>query len=197
MKARILRFVCVVATTTCLSCQSDQPTVAGPSPSPPVVPASPAPAPSPAPGTPTTVTTDAQLFALIATTDPFAAYRLFPNADEIASGSSAHQPLVRTSMNAIAFSALQNGRLPAGAKFPDGSVVFKEVRANAEGTTTYAVMFKSTSSPHAGGGWLWAELNPNGTIGYSISNRGSGCVGCHSLGLGLQNDPVRTFERQH
>jgi len=58
-------------------------------------------------------------------------------------------------------------------------------------------MFKSTSRPLAGGGWLWAELNPNGTIGYSISNRGSGCVGCHSLGLGLQNDLVRTFERQH
>jgi len=36
------------------------------------------------------VTTDAQLFALIATTDPFAAYRPFPNADEIAPGSSAH-----------------------------------------------------------------------------------------------------------
>src|SRR5262245_48521496 len=102
MNARILRFVCVVATAACLSCGNDQSTVAGPSP--PVVPASPGPEPSPAPGTQTAVTTDAQLFALIATTDPFSAYRVFPNADEIAVGTSAHQPLVRTSLNATASS---------------------------------------------------------------------------------------------
>ena len=63
-------------------------------------------------------------------------------------------------------------------------------------TVTYAIMYKSADSRLAGNGWLWAEINPNGSVGYSISNRGAACTGCHSLERGPQNDSVRTFERQ-
>lgn len=181
----------------CLSCGKGQDSVVAPSP-----PASP-PATSP-PGAPAppaaVVASDAELFALVTQTEPFATYTVFPNADEIASGtlngSSAHRPLVRTSLNATALSALQNGKLPAGTKFPDGSVVFKEVRTNGGTTVTYAVMYKSTASRLAGDGWIWAELNPNGTVGYSVTNKGAACTGCHLLERGPQNDLVRTFERQ-
>ena len=103
---------------------------------------------------------------------------------------------MRTSLNATAFGALQNGRLPAGTRFPNGSVVFKEVRNNGGTTVTYAIMNKSSGSRLAGNGWLWAELNPNGSVGYSVSNQGTGCTGCHALERGPQNDSVRTFERQ-
>ena len=170
----------------CLSCGNGQEPVVAPSP----------PAASPE----TVIGSDAELFAFVTRTQPFAAYALFPNADEITSGtlngSSAHRPLVRTSLNATALSALRNGTLPSGATFTDGSVVFKEVRTNGGSTVTYAVMYKSHDSRLAGNGWLWAELNPNGTVAYSIANRGSGCTGCHSLERGPQNDFVRTFERQ-
>ena len=146
------------------------------------------------------ITTDAELFALVTQIEPFASYTLFPNADEITAGrlngSNAHRPLVRTSLNETALGALQNGKLPSGTSFPDGSVVFKEVRTDNGATVTYAVMYKSRDSRLAGNGWLWAELNPNGTVGYSVTNRGGACTGCHSLERGPQNDFVRTFERQ-
>jgi hypothetical protein len=58
-------------------------------------------------------------------------------------------------------------------------------------------MYKDADNRLAGKGWLWAEFNPSGTIGYSITNRGADCTGCHSLERGPENDFVRTFRRQH
>jgi hypothetical protein len=85
---------------------------------------------------------------------PRAGYSLFPNADEFTdgrlNGSEAHRPIVRVSLNAKAFGALQNGRLSSGGEFPAGSVVFKELRSRADApTTTYAVMYKDAGSAFA------------------------------------------------
>ena len=192
------RLLAVPMLALSLSCgNGNEPVVA---PSPPVSPPAMSPSPpGPAPAA-TVIASDAELFAFVTQAQPFAAYGLFPNADEITSGtlngSSAHRPLVRTSMNATALGALRNGTLPSGTTFPDGSVIFKEVRTNGGTTVTYAIMYKSNDSRLAGNGWLWAEFNPNRTVAYSIANRGSGCTGCHSLERGPQNDFVRTFERQ-
>jgi hypothetical protein len=154
-----------------------------------------------APSSPTsTITTDAALFKLITETDPFSGYTLFPNADAVArgtlNGSEAHQPLVRVSINAKALNALQGGKLPAGAKFPDGSVIVKEIRNTSGVTTEMTVIYKDNSNPLAGKGWLWADFSPSGSVGYSITGRGSDCTFCHSRERGPQNDSVRTFERQ-
>src|SRR5882672_8799873 len=139
----------------CGSCSSSQEPVVAPTPPAPSVITSPPGTPTPAA---TAISSDAELFTRVTQKEPFATYGLFPNADEITSGtlngSSAHHPLVRTSLNATALGALQNGKLPAGAKFP------------------------------------------NGSIGYSITNRGAGCTSCHSLERGPENDFVRTFESQ-
>jgi hypothetical protein len=149
--------------------------------------------------TPSFISTDAQLFAFITQTEPFATYSLFPNADSVTAGalngSNAHQPQVRVSMNARALSALVGGRLPSGATFPDSSVIFKQIRTGGV-TTLYAVLFKDKDNPLAGNGWLWAEYRPNGAVDFSITTKGSGCIGCHSREQGTQNDFVRTFERQ-
>src|SRR5262245_25795058 len=84
---------------------------------------------TPSAPSPSGINSDASLYQLITVTDPFRGYTVFPNAAEITSGtlngSSAHQPLVRVSINAKALSALQNGTLPSGAKFPDGSAMVK------------------------------------------------------------------------
>ena len=151
--------------------------------------------------TPARVSTDADLFTLVTRTQPFTFYRLFPNADSITSGtlngSTAHQPTVRVSMNAAAFSALQNGILPAGGTFPDGSIIVKEIRTNGQ-TTLYAVLYKDRGNAVAesGSGWLWAEYFPDGRVAFSITARGNGCISCHSSEQGPQHDFVRTFERQ-
>ena len=159
-------------------------------------------------GTPTSpsspgsaVLTDAALFALVTQTDPFGRYTVFPSADEFTTGrldgSEAHRPVIRVSLNRTAAGALQNGRLPAGARFPDGSVVFKEIRPSATAAPSlYAVMVKDSANPLAGNGWLWAEYGPSGSVTFSISSRGSACTSCHQRDQGPRNDSVRTFERQ-
>ena len=159
-------------------------------------------------GTPTSpsssgsaVRTDAALFALVTQTDPFGRYTVFPSADEFTTGrldgSEAHRPVIRVSLNATAAGALQNGRLPAGARFPEGSIVFKEIRPSATAAPSlYAVMVKDSANSLAGNGWLWAEYGQTGSVTFSISSRGSACTSCHQRDQGPRNDSVRTFERQ-
>ena len=57
-------------------------------------------------------------------------------------------------------------------------------------------MYKDASNTLASDGWLWAEFSPDGSVGYSVSNRGTACTSCHQREQGPQNDLVRTFERQ-
>lgn len=72
------------------------------------------------------------MFELLTQGDPFTRYTLLPNADEFTTGrlngSEAHRPVIRVRLNAIAAAVLQDGRLPGGTVFPDGSIVFKEIR---------------------------------------------------------------------
>lgn len=163
-------------------------------------PQTPTPAPTATP-TPVQIRDDASLFQLLTRDDPFGAYRPFPNADEFATGrlngSEAHRPVVRVSLNSIAFGALQNGRLPAGSRFPNGSVVFKAIGpSSGAAPTLYAVMRKDDGGSLSGSGWQWAEYFPDGAVAYSVNSRGNVCIGCHLREQGLQNDLVRTFERQ-
>ena len=151
-------------------------------------------------GSSTGINSDAALFQYLTQTEPFGSYALFPNADSVVSGtlngSTAHQPMVRVSLNAGAMATLQKGKLTSGSKFPDGAVVFKQIRNADGGTAVYAVIYKDRANTAAGQGWLWAEFYTDGSVAYSITNRGNGCTACHSLGQGPQNDFVRTFERQ-
>ncbi len=132
---------------------------------------------------------------MLSRVDPFTSYRPFPGVEEIASGrldgSDAH-PRVRVTINATASRVLENGKLPAGRRFPNGSIIFKEV----VGQDLYAVMRKEDGGPISGSGWAWAEFKTNGSVVYSTAERGRACIGCHSRQKGPQNDLVRTFERQ-
>jgi len=173
-----------------------------PTPSTPTAQATTAPQAGPT-ATPTvaTIRDDIGFFQLITRDDPFTAYRNFPSTDEFTTGrldgSEAHRPVVKVSLNSIAFGALQGGKLPAGARFPNGSVVFKQVLNNAGGSPTlYAVMRRDEGGPVSGSGWQWAEYAPDGSVAYSISSRGGVCISCHLRQQGPQNDLVRTFERQ-
>ena len=142
---------------------------------------------------------DAVLFSHVTQSDPFQTYRLFPGVDSVSSGtlngSTAHQPMVRVSMNGRAFGALVQGSLPQGSAFPNGSVIFKQIIMNNE-TVLYAVISKDSGNPLAAGGWLWGEYRPDGSAAISVTRQGTGCIGCHSREQGPQHDFVRTFERQ-
>ena len=177
----------------CVSCSGDGQSTTSPT-------ATPTPATTPSPTTTSGITSDAAFFTLVTQTEPFGSYTPFPdlagNMSGILSGSSAHVPRIRVSMNATAFGVLQNGRLPSGATFPDGSIIFKEVLANSGMTNLYAVMSKDRSNALAGNGWLWAEYRPDGGTVFALANRGNVCTSCHSLNRGPQNDFVRSFERQ-
>lgn len=148
------------------------------------------------------ISSDSALFRLVTRTQPFPTYALFPNAAAettgTLNGSTAHRPIVRVSMNATAYGALLNGRLPSGGKFPEGSIVFKQIKDSVGAAVLYAVLYKERANPLAEpqSGWLWAEFSPTGNIAYSVNLRGAGCIGCHSREQGPHNDFVRTFERQ-
>lgn len=109
------------------------------------------------------------------------------------SGNSPHG-FVRVKYNSTAFAALDtSGKLPAGASFPEGSLIVKDVYSSANGDlTTYAVMKKSPSSKNAGSGYLWAEYKADGSNIFSTGKKGDGCIGCHS-GSG-NRDLNRIFE---
>lgn len=146
------------------------------------------------------ISSDADLYRFVTASQPFQTYTPFPNLVASPTGtltaSSAHQPVIRVSLNAVAVGSLRDGKLAAGASFPDGSTIFKEVLGAGGLVSVYAVMYKDRQNPLAGNGWLWAELRPNGEPEYSVKNRGNACTSCHALDRGPQNDFVRIFERQ-
>jgi len=157
-------------------------------------------APSNANDADTGFSTDAEVFEYISETDPSGFYTLFPHADSVVAGSlngsTAHRPFVRVSLNAAAVASLTDGRFPAGGSFRDSSVVFKEVKDSSGKTTLIAVAVKQANNSQAANGWLWAEYKTDGSVVYTIQNKGTGCIGCHSLEQGPQHDYIRTFERQ-
>lgn len=94
--------------------------------------------------------------------------------------------------NATALAALDStGELPSGGTFPTGSIIVKDVYSNGS-ISLYAVMKKDPSNGNAGNGWVWAEFQPGGSVSFSTSKKGDGCISCHS---GTPNrDLVRTFD---
>ncbi len=146
------------------------------------------------PTTNVTAITDAALFAESSTTNGFTYYK---NNNTIlpTSGPSAHNAFFRVRFNAIAFAALtDNGKLPVGGTFPEGSLIVKELHNNASGTaeTGIAIMKKNTGDPNANeNGWVWAEYFGDANTGLKVNTKGTGCNGCHS---GPDNrDKVRLF----
>jgi hypothetical protein len=152
------------------------------------------------PPDPQMVSSDDQLFALVNRGRTSPGFDLFPHVDSVVAGSlngsSAHQPMVRVGLNLAALKALPDGRATEGLSFPDGSIILKEIRMNG-GTSLFAVLYKERDNPLSSGGWLWAEYKPDGTVVFSIQNKGIGCIDCHSREQGPLHDHVRTFERQY
>ena len=99
----------------------------------------------------------------------------------------------RLKFNEIAYNALdENGRLPNGSSFPEGSIIVKEAYSDSNGVLIeYAIMKKSKTNKYAKKGWLWSEIKVDGTINYPVSNKGQSCLHCHTNPP--NRDATRTF----
>jgi hypothetical protein len=97
-------------------------------------------------------------------------------------GSGHPQALLRTRYNAIAATKLDsNFKIMADAKFPEGSLIVKELYDNANTLSRYAILLKSAKRAEAdANGWVWGYVNPDGTVAEPASNKGSDCRSCHS-----------------
>jgi hypothetical protein len=127
---------------------------------------------------------DAQLFALAQPAGTWTYYKR--SSALISHSSSPHpEPKIRVRFNATAAAQLDAaGKIIAGARFPDSSIVVKELYTDAGVLSRFAVMMKATGSASAGfGGWVWAEFRADGSAQYSTSGRGAACSACHSAGI--------------
>lgn len=109
----------------------------------------------------------------------------FKNSDALLSrsASSGHsEPFLRTRYNIIADAMLDSaGMIIPGSVFPEGSLVVKELYNDATTIGRYAILYKQASNPNADSkGWVWGYVNADGTVASSATNKGSGCIGCHS-----------------
>lgn len=140
-----------------------------------------------------TTETDTALFDKSKSVTGFSYYK---NSDSIhvSSSPSAHNPYFRVRFNSIAEAALtDNGKLPVGGSFPDGSLIVKELYDSPGGSLQLlAVMEKASANSASGNGYLWAEFEPDGKAAFSTSKKGNGCISCHSA-TG-NRDLVRLFE---
>lgn len=98
------------------------------------------------------------------------------------SGSAHPQPFLRTRYNSIAAAKLDlAGKIMVGTTFPEGSLIVKELYDNTTTLGRYAVLYKKSGSAEADSkGWVWGYINADGSVAEPASNKGSGCISCHS-----------------
>ena len=135
----------------------------------------------------TDATSDSTLYKEITATG----YTYFKNGDILPRIPESPHGAFKLRFNSIALSALDNnGVFPEGASFPTGSILVKEVISN-NNISLYAIMKKDPSNGNAGNGWVWAELNTDGSTAFSAGRKGNGCISCHSISP--NRDLTRTF----
>ena len=119
-------------------------------------------------------------------------YSYYQSGNILPGASSSPHGSFKLRFNSVAQTVLDStGELPTGVSFPTGSIIVKEVY-DGSSLHLYAVMKKDPSNENAGSGWLWAELNTDGSTEFSTGKKGDGCVSCHSNTP--NRDLTRTFD---
>lgn len=136
------------------------------------------------PGGPTPPSvTDADVSALARTSAGWTYYKNRPDTLLRSAGSGHLEARLRTRFNARAATQLgADGKVRAGASFPDSSLIVKELIIGGT-LNRYAVMMKLRGASQAAGGWLWAYYAPDGAVQIGIGGRGAACVACHAIGI--------------
>ena len=138
---------------------------------------------------PTTQEGDKILFSEIS--DP-SAFTYYQSGNTLTPASASPHGAFKLRFNTVAASVLDGtGKLPAGSTFPAGSILVKEVYVSGN-LSIYAVIKKAPTDGSSSGGWLWAEIKPDGTPYISSKLQGVSCTGCH--GESPNRDLTRTFD---
>jgi hypothetical protein len=126
--------------------------------------------------------TDKELYEMAKMTNGFTWFKNSSSLLDKSSGSGHPQPLLRTRYNSVAASKLDsNGKIMAGATFPEGSLIVKELYDNSTTLGRYAILYKKSSSEDADvKGWVWGYINADGGVASAASKKGSSCTSCHS-----------------
>ncbi|MBD1210838.1 MAG: cytochrome P460 family protein [Ignavibacteria bacterium] len=99
-------------------------------------------------------------------------------------GVSGHiEVFQRTRYDATAATQLDaNGKVKAGAVFPEGSTIVKELVNSDRSISGYALMLKRKADPSADAdGWVWGYVTAAGAERHPLSSKGNGCIACHSI----------------
>ncbi|MCE3297349.1 MAG: hypothetical protein K0R65_3063 [Crocinitomicaceae bacterium] len=125
---------------------------------------------------------DAELFEKAQDTANFTWYKHNDTLLPRSSGSGHAQDFLRTRYNSIAASQLDPaGKVKANAKFPEGSLIVKELYTSPTGLGRYAVLFKNSGDGNADpAGWIWGYIDADGTVSVPASKKGASCIECHS-----------------
>lgn len=125
---------------------------------------------------------DDELFEMAKETSGFVWYKNSSALLSKSSGSGHPQTSLRTRYNAIAATKLDaNGKITAGASFPEGALIVKELYENSTSLTRYAILLKKSDSPFADArGWVWGYIDANGKVAEPASNKGKACISCHT-----------------
>lgn len=131
-----------------------------------------------------TTTSEAQLYNLGKNSNGFMFYKNSTDPIDKGAGSGHTQPLLRTRYNSVAAEYLDGaGKVKPGTVFRDSSLIVKELYTG-NNLEILVFLFKKKGDANAdANGWVWAELSPAGNTLYAVTNKGSGCVGCHSPGI--------------
>lgn len=110
--------------------------------------------------------------ALYDSTKNEAAFVYYKNAPTtVYSGTTGPHGPFKLRFNKTATTALtDNGKLPLGQKFPDGSFIVKD----AQSSGIVAFMYKKSGS------WIWGEANSDGSVAYSVNKDPTTCTSCHN-----------------
>lgn len=127
--------------------------------------------------------TDAQIFE---TAKQTSGYTWYKNSDAFLgkTAKSGHEePFMRTRFNSVAAAQLDaTGKIKAGITFPEGSIITKELINADKSLSGYAVLWKRKQDPNADAdGWVWGYVAASGSVRHAVTNKGNGCIGCHSI----------------
>ena len=126
--------------------------------------------------------TDKLIFDASKKTEGFVWYKFSDELLEKSIGSGHSQPFLRTRYNEIASDMLDSsGKVLVDAKFPEGSLIVKELYDDIYTLTRYAILYKESDNKNAdNNGWVWGYINTDGTVAEPSSNKGAACFNCHS-----------------
>ncbi len=114
---------------------------------------------------------DKALFDSTQVTTGFTYYKNKP--DTTYAGNHGPHGEFKLKFNKIAYVGLTDtGRIPKNTKFPNGSLIVKEVVRNG----IKAIMYKKDNA------WLWGEYESSGKTIFSVSsnNAQTTCINCHN-----------------